>query len=529
MTIAKYLRLSAEDEELGQAGKAESDSIVNQRNLLDAFIGGKEDFIGADVLEFCDDGWSGKNFDRPAVKELLEQTKRGKIQCIIVKDMSRFGRDYLTVGNYISKVFPFLGVRFIAVNDGLDSIRPGDIDSLDTSFRALLYDLYSRDLSRKVRSAKRLRAQKGEWVASRPPYGYGRDSEKKNHLVIDPPAAGVVRRIFQLVDSGNPLEKVAQRLNLEGVPTPMQYKTTKGRYTSWHSVHEENFWTSAAVLRIIRDEQYLGKVVYGKRFYDVIGSTHSVKVSKEDWIVVESRHEAIVTQAEYDCAQATLQEYKERKTQPASKPLCGKIRCGVCGHALYRRDTKNPYYFCRTPGVTDKFPCPKERIAEQEIHAALLDSLRSMAQMAVNMEKLLKGQQNVNTRDIAAMRRSLTSLQGQLSQMKQQMKGQYEAFVLEELSKAEYLAEKAVLLQKEEALSAQISKLEASIEKAHLGDSRENALAGKLRQYVDVDIITEDVLDSLLAQVSVFPGGRLEIQWQFQDEFEALRRLVESE
>lgn len=271
----------------------------------------------------------------------------------------------------------------------------------------------------------------------------------------------------------------------------------------------------------------MGKVVYGKRFYDVIGSTHSVKVSKEDWIVVESRHEAIVTQAEYDHAQAALQEYRERKTQPASNPLCGKIRCGVCGHAMYRRDTKNPYYFCRTPGVTDKFPCPKERIAEQEIHPALLDSLHCMA--AVNMEKLLKGHQNVKAQDIAAMRRNLTSLQGQLSQMKQQMKGQYEAFVLEELSKAEYLTAKAAAHQKEEALSAQISRLEASIEKAQLANDRKNGLAEKLRQYVDVDTIAKGILDDLLIQVSVFPGGRLEIQWQFQDEFEGLKQLVESE
>ena len=145
MTVAKYLRLSAEDADLRQSGKQESNSIGNQRNLLDSFIQQKEDFADAEIVEFCDDGWSGKNFDRPAVKELLEQTKHGKIQCIIVKDMSRFGRDYLTVGNYISKVFPFLGVRFIAVNDGIDSIRPQDVDSLDTSFKALLYDLYSRE------------------------------------------------------------------------------------------------------------------------------------------------------------------------------------------------------------------------------------------------------------------------------------------------------------------------------------------------------------------------------------------------
>ena len=167
MTVAKYLRLSAEDADLRQSGREESNSIVNQRNLLDAFIERTPDLSGAKILEFCDDGWSGKSFERPAVKELLEQTKQGLIHCIIVKDMSRFGRDYLTVGNYVSRVFPFLGVRFIAVNDGIDSIRPKDIDSLDTSFKALLYDLYSRDLSRKTRSARRFRAQKGEYLWGR--------------------------------------------------------------------------------------------------------------------------------------------------------------------------------------------------------------------------------------------------------------------------------------------------------------------------------------------------------------------------
>lgn len=165
-TVAKYLRLSSEDADLNKTEKLESNSISNQRNLLDSFISRTPDFSGAAVTEFCDDGWSGKNFERPAFQEMIAQVQQGKIQCIIVKDMSRFGRDYLVVGNYISRVFPFLGVRFIAVNDGLDSIRQTDIDSLDTSFKALLYDLYSRDLSRKVRSALFFRAKRGDYVAA---------------------------------------------------------------------------------------------------------------------------------------------------------------------------------------------------------------------------------------------------------------------------------------------------------------------------------------------------------------------------
>lgn len=386
MTVAKYLRISAEDADLRQSRKEESNSIINQRNLLDAFIKRTPDLSGSKIIEFCDDGWSGKNFERPAIKELLKQTRQGLIHCIIVKDMSRFGRDYLTVGNYISKVFPFLGVRFIAINDGIDSIRPSDIDSLDTSFKALLYDLYSRDLSRKTRSARRSRAQKGEYFGARPLYGYVKDPERKNHLIIDPPAAKIVRHIFSMVGSGMSIAQTAKVLNHQQIPTPMQYKTAAGSFVNWHCISKENFWTEAAVLRVVRDEQYTGSTVYGRRYYDIVGQSHSVKVSKKDWIIVPDVHEPIVSREEYDQAQAALKEYKERDVPAGTKT---KIRCGVCGHAMERHNAKQPYYDCRTLRVTDKFPCPPEKIPEQEIHAALLDSLRSMAQIAVDMDKLL--------------------------------------------------------------------------------------------------------------------------------------------
>lgn len=523
MTVAKYLRLSAEDADLRQSGKQESNSIGNQRNLLDSFIQQKEDFADAEIVEFCDDGWSGKNFDRPAVKELLEQTKHGKIQCIIVKDMSRFGRDYLTVGNYISKVFPFLGVRFIAVNDGIDSIRPQDVDSLDTSFKALLYDLYSRDLSRKVRNAKRARAQKGEYLAAHPLYGYVKDPARKNHLVIDPPAAETVRRIFVMVGGGVSIAQTAKMLNSQGVPTPMRHKTAKGMYASWNCIGEENLWTEASVLKVIRNEEYTGSTVYGRRFHDRIGQGHSVKVSKKDWIIVPDVHEPIVSMEEFDRAQAALKEYKERHVPVGSKT---RIRCGICGHAMSRRNTKEPYYFCRTPNVTDVCSCPQERIREQEIHTALLVTLRAMAQTAVEMDKLLREHQKEKGLDVAGMRRNLIVLQEQLSGLKRQMKGQYEAFALDKISKTEYLASKAAARQKELALSEQIAKLELAMEQAHLSDGEEDGIINKLRQYTEMEAVTKDVWDDLLMQVLVFPGNRIEIQWRFQDEFDKLKQLA---
>ena len=193
---------------------------------------------------------------------------------------------------------------------------------------------------------------------------------------------------------------------------------------------------------------------------------------------------------------------------------------------MERHNTKQPYYDCRTLRVTDKYPCPPEKIPEQEIHAALLDSLRSMAQMAVDMDKLLREQKKEKVQDVTAMRRTLSALQEQVSRLKQQAKSQYEAFALGEIGKEAYLAVKAMARQKEEILSEQIAKLELSIEQTQLTDSNKDGLAVKLQPYLDVEQFTEDILDGLLEQVLVFPGGRLEIRWKFQDELERLRKMA---
>lgn len=356
-TTAKYVRLSSEDNDLRQGGKLESNSIANQRDLLDAFISRTPELAGTSIIEFCDDGWSGKNFERPAVQEMIAQVRAGKIQCIVVKDLSRFGRDYLTVGNYISSVFPFLGVRFIAVNDGYDSSRPMDVDSLDTSFKALLYDFYSRDLSRKVRKAKRFRAQRGDFLSPFAPYGYVKDPANKNHLLIDPPAAETVRRIFQMMAGGHASEQIAKTLNLEAVPTPMLYKRAAGcSRSSWPSVRDENIWTRNLISKILRDERYIGTNVYGKRTRDQVGHHHTVKVTKAEWITASGTHDGIVTQDEFDKAQLAMREFVERDGINLGKwALRRKVRCGICGYTMTRSRAKHPVYYCRTNHVSDAF------------------------------------------------------------------------------------------------------------------------------------------------------------------------------
>ena len=258
MRVAMYLRLSSEDGDLKDTGKAESESISNQRGLIENFIRSRSEFSGWEICEFCDDGWSGKNFDRPSFLKMMEQVKQGQINCIVVKDLSRFGRDYLVVGNYISRVFPFMDVRFIAVNDSFD------------------------------------------------------------------------------------------------------------------------------------DERYLGKCVYGKREWDMVGNVHTLKHKKEDWIIVDDTHDGIVSKELFKEAASRMKEYKEFELPVSDRnPLRKKVICGTCGYAMSLSNTKNAKYHCRTSHLETQFDCTSESILQADINEMVVTLIRTYAAYAVSLEHLL--------------------------------------------------------------------------------------------------------------------------------------------
>jgi len=529
-TTSKYLRLSSEDIDLKHSDKEESNSITNQRNLLDAFISRTPELAETNILEFCDDGWSGKNFERPAFQEMIALAREGKIQCIIVKDLSRFGRDYLTVGKYISCVFPFLGVRFIAVNDGFDSIRPADVDSLETSFKTLLYDLYSRDLSRKVRNAKQFRARRGDFIAPFAPYGYVKDPANKNHLLIDPDAAETVRRIFLLALDGKKAEQIATILNSEAVPTPMLYKRAAGcSRTRWPSIAEDNFWTSNTVTKLLRDERYIGKNVYGKRMRDMIGNTHTVKVSREDWITVDNTHKGIVTREEFDRAQAVMRSFRERDdTGKHDWPLYGKVRCGVCGRAMHYTIGKQMHFYCKTPRVNAAYVCAG-RTEENDILEVISEGLRAQAMMAVELRRLWEDQHKAREKDTADISKNILALRETHQRLCRQINGMYESFALGELSKAEYIAQKSAAVKQRDAAAARIAELEAFLENTGTNGGLRNGFVSTFEKYTAVEKITSEITAEVLREVRIYPDERIEVVWNLRDELERLMLDLQGE
>jgi len=337
--IVLYLRISVEDMDVKNGKKDESNSIESQRRLLNDFVQGMPEMKGSTVIVLCDDGYSGTNFERPAVKELLEKARKKTIDCIVVKDFSRFGRDYLMVSDYVDQIFPFLGIRFISVNDGYDSSEyNGMTSSVDIAFKNVVYAYYSKDLSEKVRSGLRAKAHRGSYVSSFAPFGYQKDKKNKNHLVIEDMSAAIVRRIFQMAVAGIGTVKIAYLLNAEQVPTPSIIKKGQGlSHKWWGGLGDDKLWEYTAVYKILKDERYLGKIVYGKRYRSEVGNRKSKKAIKDNWIVVSDCHEPLVTKEEFCTVQDMLIQCGERAEKDENHIFAGKIRCGVCGYALKRR------------------------------------------------------------------------------------------------------------------------------------------------------------------------------------------------
>lgn len=513
-TVAIYVRLSLEDDDLFH-GKMESESITNQRDLLTAYIRSSPDLAHARIEEFCDDGYSGKNFDRPGIKALLEAAQSGSIQCIVVKDLSRFGRDYITVGNYVSRVFPFLGIRFIAVNDHFDSSRKGDTDSIDTSFKALIYDLYSRDLSRKVRSAKKTLAEKGVYINPVAPYGYQRPPDDKHLLVPDPSTADVVRRIFSLIADGYTTEMVARLLNAEGVPTPSRAKAgTPSAHGNWH----DNHWRPQTVYTIIRDRQYIGSTVFGKRVRQQVGIRRQPTARLEDWIVVDDRHEPLVSKELFQRAQETLGGAYKQNTKHAKwdNPLRKKVICGVCGYAIVRRGTVNRYYRCSTPRTVPDMGCFQGKISEDAIMEMVVGAIRVCAQLAVEEKRLRAVEKEKREIQIQALQQEIRSFQIILQQITEENRILYEAYAMEgSMSRTEYADKKAALLERREKAYEDETAAKQRLESLWTGESK---FVEKYEGLTDLDKLTTELAADLLRSVKIWPDGRVHVELNYLDE-----------
>lgn len=521
--VAKYLRLSMEDGDVvPDSDKEESDSIQHQRELLTRYLHDENIYPNIRTIEFVDDGYSGTNFERPAVKRMLSMVREGKICCIIVKDISRFGRNYLEVGDYLEQILPFMGVRFIAVGDGYDSNDyEGTTGGIEIAFRNFLYDLYSKDLSLKVRSALEIRRKRGDFIGPRPPFGY-QFSENKKVLAVDREAAKYVKRVFELACMGHSTGRIAVRLNEEKIPTPGQYKNRdKPQY---HLLDGEGCWNRNMVLKILENKVYLGIVVNGKYRVTKVGGNQFKRVADEEQICISGRHEAIVTEQEFLKASEIIkyrgcQRGKEHKGKQESI-LLGKLRCGNCKRSLIRIVcTTVPCFICGRAKYDEGSGCFEGRLNEPEAEAAVLRHIRQRLEERhedqlgrqkpdSKQEVLKQGEVSLEMENVRA--RNKGALPGKkLDALKVEKQYLYEQFKMKQLGKNDYLYKVEALRVEEQRIGKEIGKMEN--ERIRKEEQRKEGIRkqepGKMK-------LSREVAEKMIEAVYVFGKSEFEVVWK---------------
>lgn len=524
--VAEYLRLSMEDGDVvSDSDKEESDSIQHQRELISRYLHEENLYPDMQTLEFVDDGYSGTNFERPAVKRMLSMVREGKICCIIVKDISRFGRNYLEVGDYLEQILPFMGVRFIAVGDGYDSNNyEGTTGGIEIAFRSFLYDLYSKDLSVKMRSALEVRRKRGDFIGPRPPFGY-RFSENKKVLAVDQEAAKYVRRIFELAGTGYSTGRIAVKLNEEKIPTPGQYKN-RGNL-QYHLLDGEGYWNRNMVLKILENKVYLGMVVNGKYRVTKVGGSQFKRVADEDQVCVSGRHEAIVTEQEFMKASKVIkyrgyQRGKEHKGKQDSI-LLGKLRCGNCKRSLNRIVcTKVPCFICGRAKYDKGSGCFDGRLNEPEVEDAVLRHIRQKVEERRRERLALLDREEPDREHgvveqgggslkpgCARIKNKGVLLEKKLDALKIEKQYLYEQFKMEQLEKNDYLNKVEDLRAEEKRVGEEIRKVEE--ERIREGERREGEIG---KQELGEIRLCRELLEEMIEAVYVWREGEIEVVWK---------------
>lgn len=517
-----YARLSRDD-----GDKLESDSITNQKALIRDFLS-KHPEIHV-VSEKTDDGYSGVNFDRPAFQEMMDEIRSGKVNCVVVKDLSRFGRNYIEAGNYIERVFPFMGVRFIAINDSYDSLDKNQSDSLIIPFKNLINDAYCKDISVKIKSQLEIKRKKGQFIGAFAVYGYLKDEEDHNKLVVDVYASEVVRAIFKWKLEGMSQGRIADKLNMQSVLCPMEYKISLGMKVQTNfRVHKKAMWSPVSVTRILTNEIYTGVLVQGK------SGTPNYKVKKvmpkdeEEWIRVENSHPAIVTKRNFETVQRIMQ--KDIRIAPAEEivyPFSGYLKCADCGQNMVRkhyvaRNKEYTYFICSTHKA--KKGCSTHSIDEDTLMASVLNAVKNHIDMILEAEQLLElveslpeNQQNVFNYDA-----QIVKLKEEIERNKTFKMKLYENLQEGMIGQDEYfLFKKSYAMKIQEAEQA-IAAIEAEREQMVNNNREQLSWTEVFKQHQNITEVTRNVIVDLIDHIEILEGKGIHVVFRYHDNWDKL-------
>ena len=532
--VAIYLRLSKEDDDLScsSGAKSESNSISNQRKLIYDFMKSHPELELYD--EYKDDGKSGSNFDRAEFQRMMKDIEAGKVNCVVVKDQSRFGRDYIDVGKYKEKIFPKLGVRFITINEGYDSLSATSSDDLAFTINSFVYDFYIRDISTKIRTNLTAKKQNGEYAGAFVAYGYVKDSNDKSKLVVDQFAADVVRDIFRWKIEGLSPQNIAVRLNELGIPSPAEYKKLSGsNYKTSFQTSSKAVWSHVSVRRILKNEIYLGVMIQGKRTTPNYKTKTLVTKAESEWLRVEGTHEAIISVRDFELVQELLRDDTHCRAGDVTVPVyAGRIYCGDCGATAVRKTVsyagkRYVYYVCNA-NKHDKTVCSRHSIREDVLDQVIYQTVRHQIDLLLDVDKALRQFENLSWE-----KHKLKQLDASIEIQEEAVRknntlrlGIYEDLRAGLLDRSEYESLKKELAERIDEATAAIEKLNKEKREILDGVSKQQSWVEQFRQYENVTELTRPMVIHLIERINIFEDSNMEIVFRHRNQIEEILQFI---
>ena len=522
-----YIRLSYTDDR-----SSESDSVSNQRKLIENFVQRNPDIEV--VSEKIDDGYSGIIFDRPAFKEMMQDITDGNINCVIVKDLSRLGREYIETGRYLRRVFPAYGVRFIAITDNIDTAHESSGDDLTVSVKNIMNEAYCRDISIKTRTSLDVKRRNGDFVGAFTVYGYMKSEDNKNQLVPDPYAARVVRDIFRMRLEGASALRIARELNRLGILSPLAYKKNNGLpyAKKGYADKEDCKWSATTIIRILQDETYTGTLVQGKQGTPHYKIKQMEQRPESEWIRIPDAHEPLIAKQDFDL----VQRIRNLDTRTAPKEdtvylFSGVLICGCCGNRMTRKTNRvngkeYHYYYC--PTGKKKGCANPTMLKESTLIDCVRESLKAYICNVASLETMLTNidQSRINQALVKEYTDHITDNERRLAQVLELKSRLYESLVEGILTKEEYTSYKAKYTKQTEDIKAAIAALKEKLTDVLENRSERNRWISHFTQFESLETLDRKALIHMVQSIQVISKTELNIRFTYEDEYKKAIQLV---
>lgn len=529
---ALYIRLSRED-----GDKAESYSVTSQRAILKEYLKLCPDIEPYDF--YIDDGWSGTNFNRPDFNRMMQDIYDGKVNCVIVKDLSRFGRNYTDAGNYLDNIFVRNRVRFIAINNGVDSAS----NNMNAATRCIsvgvtnvINESVAATTSVNVRGTFNVSRAEGKFIGSFATYGYMKDPEDHNKLIVDEEAASVVRLIFEKYVSGESIIGITKDLNEMGIPNPSMYKRIKGyKYRHPAGKINDGLWPDSSVRRVLKNEMYIGNMVQGKNTTISYKINQCVAVPKDEWIIVEGTHEAIIDKETFEKAQALFNRNTRKPLQKRELELfSGLVRCADCHRIMNKKTNKHSYgeyryYRCVTARKMKKGGCTNHTIRIDKLEEAVLVFLQKMVEVAAEYDTILERINSNNRRKKKSehLEKTLETQIREREKCSQMLTELYPDWKNGIITQEEYISIKASIYDKINNLDSSIKSLKKATEEYENGVDSGNQFIADFKKFGTINKLTRPILTELIEEILVHEGGNITINLKCSDAFARATEYIE--